>query len=184
MIEFVIWHLADHTKRETGVQDIDDPRAWIAELTNRNLRSRRAARDALAHMGERAVAPLIGALNSRDEQLRWEAAKTLVEISSPTTIPVLIGALEDENCDVRFLAAQGLIAQGSHAWVPLLQALEHHSGSILFREGAHRVLYQWARGDLAPILLPVIVALEDVEPSLEAPVAAFQALQALRNNRG
>ncbi len=152
----------------------------LNELTSNSIRLRHQARERLARMGEAAVPFLIQALNSRDEQLRWEAAKTLDEIASPSTVLALMGALEDENCDIRWLASEGLIALGDKALVPLLEALEHRSDSAWFREGAHRVLFKLARGDLAQALLPVVVAMEDVEPAVEVPPAAYTALVAMR----
>lgn len=152
----------------------------LGELTSNSIRLRHQARERLAKMGEAAVPYLIQAMNSRDEQLRWEAAKTLDEIASPSTVQALMGALEDENCDIRWLASEGLVALGDKALVPLLEALEHRSNSAWFREGAHRVLFKLARGDLAGALLPVLVAMEDVEPAVEVPPAAYAALVALR----
>ncbi len=153
---------------------------WMAELTSKDIRARRRGREGLVMMGEAAVAPLLQAMNGRDVDLRREAARTLCEISSVAMIPVWLDLLEDQDCDFRWFATKGLIAAGDGVIIPLLRDLEHRSGSILFRDGARRVLYHLAHGDLVTILVPVIRALEDVEPALEVIVAAYQALDALR----
>ncbi len=157
-----------------------DVKQLIADLTRGNIRSRRRARDALVKMGKTAVRPLIDALGSHDERLRRQAAKTLSQISSPTAIPVWINALEDEDCDIRWFAVQGLVTIGDQALAPLLHGLERHSDSVLFREGARRVLSRMAQGDLAEILAPVLLSLEDVEPALGVLVTAFKALDQLK----
>ncbi len=153
--------------------------AWMAELTSPNIRGRVRAREELVRMGEPAVAPLLQAMNSGGEQLRREAARALCEIPSTALIPIWLDLLEDADCDFRWFATKGLIAAGRAASVPLLRALEHRSDSVLFRDGARRVLYTLAHGDLRAILTPVIRALEDVEPALEVIIASYEALDEL-----
>ena len=63
--------------------------------------------------------------------------------------------------------------------VPLLRGLEGHSDSIWFRDGAHHVLRTLIREGEAAEAIPVLEALEDIEPVIEAPIAAYHALQDL-----
>jgi HEAT repeat protein len=91
-----------------------------------------------------------------------------------------VRTLEDEKSAVRWLAATALINLGRDALVPLLQGLEGHSESIWFREGAHHVLRSLVKDGLADEAIPVLEALENLEPCVEAPVAAFHVLEDLR----
>lgn len=141
------------------------------------------ARAALVALGAAATPRLIEALERAGDRVRWEAAKALVEIGSPTAAAALVRALEDDNGAVRWVAAEGLIALGAEGLEPLLRALIERSDSPWLRQGAHRVLRALAvrghRRDVAPVL----AALEGVEPALEVPIAAMQALDTLRGVR-
>lgn len=101
------------------------------------------------------------------------------QIDDQTATQALVRALEDEEFDVRWLAAEGLTALGHEALVPLLRALIERSKSAWLREGAHHVLHDLSEGDLKEELQPVLAALEGVEPSVEAPLAARIALDIL-----
>jgi HEAT repeat protein len=137
------------------------------------------ARRQLVAIGHRAVPSLVKALGSKKYWVRWEAAKALTQIGDPTATAALINALEDKEFDVRWLAAEGLINIGREAVVPLLEALIDNSKSIWMQQGAHHILHDMNRGDLNQVLRPVMSALEDVEPSVEVPVAARKALDTL-----
>jgi hypothetical protein len=130
-------------------------------------------------IGGQAVKPLIGALSSKNQWVRWEAAKSLGQIGDTKAVAALIEALEDKMFDVRWLAAEGLILIGREALAPLLQALMEHPDSLWLQEGVHHVLHDVEKGDLAEILQPVIVALEGFEPSVEVPLAVQTALRTL-----
>jgi HEAT repeat protein len=153
--------------------------ALIADLGVKDGLVRERARQSLVAIGGPAVASLIEALADRNEQMRWEAAKALGQIGDPVSAYALVNALEDEVFDVRWLAAEGLIALGREALLPLLQALIERSDSPWLREGAHHILHNLCRGDLEEVLQPLLTALEDVEPSIEVPLAAGSALDAL-----
>jgi HEAT repeat protein len=137
------------------------------------------ARRQLVAIGHRVVPSLVKALGSKKYWVRWEAAKALTQIGDSTATAALIEALEDKEFDVRWLAAEGLINIGQNAVVPLLEALIENSKSTWLRQGAHHVLHDMNRGDLDEALRPVMSALEDVEPSVEVPVAARKALDTL-----
>jgi HEAT repeat protein len=159
--------------------------SWlIADLASQSPLVRANARQSLVTMRGPAVAPLIEALADPKLQVRWEAAKALSQIADPAAAPALVQALRDRGFGVRWLAAEGLIALGSKGLVPLLRALIDHSDSVWLRQGAHHVLHDLAKGNLKDLLQPVVAALEDVEPSLEVPVAAETALHALAPAEG
>lgn len=152
----------------------------ISQLADPDGRAREEARHTLVAIGRPAVAQLVECFADPRMQVRWEAAKALIQIGDPAAVPTLIKALEDEDFGVRWLAAEGLINAEQAGLVPLLQALLEHSNSVWLREGAHHVLRGLARqNNLYALLTPVIDALDDLEPALEVPIAAEQALKAL-----
>ena len=140
---------------------------------------RQTAREQLVKVGEKAVPSLLRALEATSERARWEAAKALGEIAEPSAAPALVDALEDKKSAVRWLAATALINMGRAALVPVLRGLEGHSDSIWFRDGAHHVLRTLIREGEADEAIPVLEALENIEPVVEAPVAAYHALRGL-----
>jgi HEAT repeat protein len=160
----------------------------IADLGSRDGLVRQRARTALVHIGEPAVPSLIKALGNRQEPTHWEAAKALSLIGDPKSVQALVKALEDINFGVRWLAAEGLIAVGYDSLETLLPALIDRPESVRLREGAHHVLHDLvSRGLLDPTsreqVKPILAALNDVEPAVAVPIAAHQALEALKKNR-
>ena len=153
-------------------------KSLIADLANKDGVVRVKARQQLVAYKKRSVAPLIRTLSNENDWVRWEAAKALSQIGNPESIQALLRALEDNMFDVRWLAAEGLIRIGRKAVVPLLEVLVRHSDSQWLHEGIHYVLYDINRGKIRKVL-QVLVALEGLEPSLEVPLAAQAALDAL-----
>jgi HEAT repeat protein len=158
----------------------------VSDLGNEDGLVRVRARLSLVAIGGQAVGPLVEALASKKQWMRWEAAKALGQIGSPAAAEPLVKALEDNIFDVRWLAAEGLIVIGRDALAPLLHALLERSDSEWLREGAHHVFHDLARGrpDFSNILQPVLKALEDVEPAIEVPFAAKDALNKLMRGKG
>jgi HEAT repeat protein len=154
-------------------------KSLVADLGSQDGQVRVRARKSLVAIGGQAVKPLVKALASKKEWVRWEATKTLGQIGDPAAVQALIEALEDKMFDVRWLAAEGLIAIGREALTPLLQALMDHPDSLWLREGVHHVLHDVDKRDLTEILKPMILALEGFEPSVEVPLAVEAALEAL-----
>jgi HEAT repeat protein len=151
----------------------------IADLVCDDVITCQKARRQLVAMGHKVVPSLVKELGNKKFWVRWEAAKALGQIGDPTATAALIKALEDKEFDVRWLAAEGLINIGLQAVVPLMEALIDSPKSIWLRQGAHHVLHDMDRGDLNKVLRPVMLALEDVEPYVEVPVAARKALDSL-----
>ncbi|MFC1909716.1 HEAT repeat domain-containing protein [Chloroflexota bacterium] len=154
-------------------------KSLIADLASKDGVVRVKARQQLVAYKKRSVAPLIKALSNKSDYVRWEAAKALSQIGNPESIRALLEALTDKKFEVRWLAAEGLIRIGRKAIVPLLEALVKHSDSYWLREGIHHVLHDINRGKIRKVLPPVLAALEGSEPSLEVPLAARAALDAL-----
>ncbi|QDT88777.1 HEAT repeat domain-containing protein [Gimesia algae] len=151
---------------------------WIQLLGSTDSEERQTARRHLANTGEFAVPALITALGDSSEMLRWEAAKTLGEIRSPSAIPALIEMLK-EDFGVKWVAGDALIALSETAVPPLLKALIHETG--LIRDGACYVLHHLAgeNDNLRETLRPVVEALKSLDSSLMVPVEAEKALSQL-----
>src|SRR4030042_4963477 len=71
----------------------------IADLASEDGIVRVKARQQLVDYRGRSIAPLIKALSNENCWVRWEAAKSLSQIRSPSSIHALLKALEDEMFD-------------------------------------------------------------------------------------
>lgn len=144
---------------------------------------RRRARHELAGRGGSDTLPaLIGALSAADVDLRWEAARVLVDIHPAQAADALAVALEDPDGGVRWLAAEALVNIGGPAALPVLRRLLTRSGSAWMRNGAHHVLRAISHGDLAAPLTPVVTALEDVNPDVGVLPEVDRALRTIEGH--
>jgi HEAT repeat protein len=157
----------------------EEMKAALDALCDGDGVTRHAARERLEKVGRPAVPYLLGALQSPNEHCRWEAAKALSSIGDPSAAPALVRTLDDNKAAVRWLAGEALINLGRDALAPLLRGLEGSSDSIWFRDGAHHVLRSLVREGVAEEAIPVLEALENLEPRIEAPIAAYHVLQEL-----
>lgn len=137
------------------------------------------ARRALELKGQDAVPPLAEALKNGQDMAPMHAAKALGKIGGPVAVQALVGALKDDRSGVRWAAAEALIKQGPDAIKPVLRTIIENNNSFLVREAAHHVLSDIDEGPLKIKLAPVVEALEDGVPALEAPVAAKRILDTL-----
>jgi hypothetical protein len=166
-------------RNSTGEKD-QTIEGLIMALSSDNDSTRRDARRSLVAVGSPAVRSLTEALKLRNDNVRREAVKALSEIGGAEVAPALIRTLEDEEFDIRWLAAEGVIGLGVSGLKPLLQALIDQGDSPLLLEGAHHVVHYMAKGGLRKYLGPVLASLEGVEPGVKAPVAAYHALEMLK----
>lgn len=104
-------------------------------------------REALAHVGEPAVEPLLGALRDANNNVRCGAAQTLGEIRNARAIKPLICALRDQG--VRWDATEALGRIGGPAVEPLLAVLQE-GGTV--REDATRALGRIGEPAVEPLL--------------------------------
>jgi len=112
----------------------------IEELKSKDGIKRQNARIELVKIGEESLDPLKELLLSKEHHIRWEAIKTIEEISSTDAIPLLIDYLKDDEFDIRWIAAEGLIDLGKPSIKPLVSALLEDFESTFLREGTHHVL--------------------------------------------
>lgn len=163
-----------------GERNSRDPMAVVPELITRlsshDGMTRQHARQALVALGEPAVEPLLALLVDPRDQVRWEAAKALVDLASPRAAGSLAGALGDANAGVQWLAAEGLIALREAALRPLLKLLSKETTANGLLHGAHHVLHVLTEGPHRELVQPVLRALEGPAPGAETPVAAYEAL--------
>ena len=152
-----------------------------AALASSSPVARRKAREGLVSIGKPTVPSLIPLLLHRKPHVAWEAAKALCGIADPISAFALVNALEDRNGDVRWVAAEGLTSLGRDGLPPLLAALLQRAKSFWLRKGAHRVCHTLVnRKRLGPILRPLLAALEEPEPGVAVPPAAYNAPARLR----
>lgn len=163
--------------------DPDQVEALVRALNSDSLAERRRASSALIKAGKPVAPRLSEVLRNGNGRARWEATIALRAIRDPESAPALVRALDDEMVEVRWEAAEGIIALGHHGLVALLHGLIAGSGSTRVRESAHRILSAMARGKDAPVVQPVLEALEGPAPIAAPPIAAFAALNALRGKR-
>lgn len=166
-----------------GLNKIND---LITKLGNSDGSVRQNARLALIDIGKESVPGLAEALSSKQEQSRWEAAKTLSSIADPTSVPALIKVLRDEVFDIRWLAAEALIAIGRDSIEPLLQTIINQSNDSFLQEGAHHIIAYLLptlskSPELVEILKPVEDALDSNAPRSAGPAAAQQALEKMKH---
>jgi HEAT repeat protein len=152
----------------------------VAELGGKHGVDRADARKKLVQIGSAAVPSLLDALDEPRQHVRWEAAKTLAAIADPAAADRLVTALGDKDSDVRWVVAKALIALGRGALTPLLKRLTQSELPDGMYQGAHHVLHDLAKhDDLAPLALPVLAALDQLEPEIAVPLAAAEALKSV-----
>jgi HEAT repeat protein len=120
----------------------------VKDLFNKNFLLRKRAREELVEIGEPGLDYLIEMANNKNEAIRWEAIRLIVQIGSEDTLDVLLTALEDDEFSIRWLAAKGLINLGKYSILPLLETLLEKSDSTFIRRGAHHILKELRRKGL------------------------------------
>ena len=138
------------------------------------------ARKSLEAAGKKAVLILIEALLNGNNLARKEAADALAFIKEPSSAGALVVALEDDDHDVRWAAMKAIIALDQDGIESLLQGLIKDFSSAHLREGARHILNTMRQNScLEGPLLPVLKALEGIEPTATVPWAAEAAWEEL-----
>lgn len=150
-------------------------------LSDRDIQVRHAAVDALTSMGDEAIPALMQALATENGMTRLEAARALRDLSDPTTAQAFLHALRDPRDDVRWVATHALAELGRDGAIVVLQALsQSHWDDFELRRNAHFILRELApSGDYGQHIIAVLHALDRLQPELEVPTAAYQALEAM-----
>jgi HEAT repeat protein len=151
-------------------------------LESKNGATRMKARKSLVALGKSAVPSLIRTLqNSKQDHVRWEAAKTLGAIGDIRSIPVLVNALEDRDSGVAWLAAEALRKFKKAAWPALLRALiKSKCDSVLLRQGTHHVLRNQKEDGFNDLLASLMKTLEFNTVPISTFAAAHNLLKRLK----
>lgn len=131
----------------------------------------RQARQSMGAWGERAVAPLVEALDDPAAEVRMQAALALDELGPQASgaIAALIDRLVDDDATVRETAAGALEKIGPAAVPPLIAQLSSEAGER--RLQAARLLRRF--GAEARQAVPTLVeALKDEDPDIHVAVAS------------
>ena len=156
----------------------------IETLKSKDGIARQTARNTLIIIGKPALDALIKAFKIKEEPVHWEVAKALGQIGTSKAAEVLVAALEDHDFSVRWIAAEGLIHIGHSGLFPLLKALRKRTSSVWLREGSHHVFHDLVNRKLVDeatrnSLIPVLEALNHIDPELETNTAAGNALKSI-----
>lgn len=165
--------------RTTAATSSEEIAGLVTALGGNDPLERRRARLALLEFGHRGAAAVVPLLADPRESVRWEAARTLVDIHHPDAIPALVERLADPSADVRWLAAEALVAHGPESVVPVLRYLLAHAGNDDIVPGAHHVVHAFAIGEWEDILAPVAAGLEEGAKSIAWLVPTERALRIL-----
>ena len=169
------------SKTDAGKKNINE---LIKTLKSEDGIARQNARNSLIIIGEPALDALIEAFEIKEEPVHWEVAKVLSQIGTSKAAGVLIDALEDNDFSVRWIAAEGLIHMGLKGLLPLLESLRRKSDSVWLREGGHHVIHDLVNRKLVDEptrknLMPVLDALNHIDPVIQTNTAADNALKSI-----
>jgi HEAT repeat protein len=122
-------------------QDADGAVYWIAK----------AQWDKCVAIGAPAVQPLTAVLKDKDDEVRWAAAKALLQIGDTRAVGPLIAALQDSDCSVREAAVDALgQIGGARAIEHLVAALKDEDGDV--RQAAAHALAQIGAPAVEPLI--------------------------------
>jgi HEAT repeat protein len=171
-------------KASVSAETLSKIKPLIADLRSNDGAVRREARRTLVFIGKPAVDLLIPLLKHPEDDVRWEAVKTLAEIADSRAASDLVALLMDRNFGVRWLAAEALITIGRDALKPLLEKLTEHPESSWLRRGALHVLHDLTKraADLKEGVGPLITSLEGFESEIGCLGQAYIALDKLKGS--
>jgi HEAT repeat protein len=132
----------DYNNIDINLKDVEPEYApMVKNLVNEKVNTRKEARNKLVEMKAKVLPSIYTLFESKNELLRWEAAKIIQEIASPESIPFLISLLEAEESEIRWIAAEGLIQIGRSSIKPLLKKLINEQNEPFYLiNGTHHVL--------------------------------------------
>ncbi len=153
----------------------------IPGLVSISTHDRKSARKKLEEIGLNVLPEIHKLLQSKNKQLRWEAAKVLETLGSSSSINTFISLLQDWDSDIRWIASEGLIKVGRESIAPLLQKVIEKGDSVFVHNGAHHVLKRLFTKEENKQFKDLLHTLKSSnETALAAPVKALEALEFFR----
>ncbi|MCI0615836.1 HEAT repeat domain-containing protein [bacterium] len=151
----------------TSNANADDRSKLIEKLSKQLVKSKKVEEraDAAKMLGDmkakEAVVPLASALKDPDEDVRWNAAYSLVEISpdAKEAIPALKEALKDSSGHVRLNTAAALHKMGTakeELIAPIRELLQSSDPLMRVKAADFLLSYDVAVKDVLPVLLQAI----------------------------
>lgn len=148
----------------TATSDEQEIEALIEDFNAKDVNVKADSVKALVEAGELAVEPLIQALDSKDPEIRENAAITLGKIKDERAIDPLIKLLTDEEWEVESAATNALVDIGEPAVEPLIGILQDKNEDSFLQAKAIAVL-AGIKDERA--IQPMIQALKE-KPELQA----------------
>ncbi len=139
------------------------------------------ANDALAIVvdrGAKAVPELLSKLRADKPAMRQMAVRALGQICQTDTATRLVDMLSDDDFEVRWEAAKALSRFGDRGIEATLTAIIHRPLDRRIAQSYEHVL-SGSGAKFHDVVRPVMQALQSAEFTLEAPIAAQRALQAM-----
>jgi len=137
---------------------------------------------ALAHVGVRAVPPLLDELGNPNPWARWHAIRALADIGDARALAPLLDLLDDADAGVRWEAAKALSKLGPPVIDPLLHALAVRDLTPWFAEGAARILRRTVHGDHYGRVAPLEALLRQTPVPVHAPIEAARVRAELQRS--
>jgi HEAT repeat protein len=155
-------------------------KSLISKLSNKDSAIRSNARESLKLFGHIAVDYLSELLVNKKKIVRWEAVKTLLEISDPYSGALFLLAIKDKDPGIRWIAAEGLISLGKSGVITILEGLISNIDSFYIRKGAHHVLKEYSKYHPSTELKRLLSSLMKADSEFFSPIAALKFLRKLR----
>jgi len=163
-------------------QEKAEIKALINQLGNKSGIERSNAKESLKEFGHTAVYYLSELLVDKKKIIRWEALKTLAEISDPHSGSLFIFALNDEESDIRWVAAEGLISLGKQGVITTLEGLISNFDSVYFRNGAHHVLKEFSKKHPSTEIKRLLSSLKKADTEYYSPAIVLKLIRKLRSD--
>lgn len=167
--------------KRNKLQETAEIKALIKQFESKSGIVRNNARESLKEYGQTAVYYLSELLIDKKKIVRWEALKTLGEISDPHSGALFIFSLNDEESDVRWVAAEGLISLGKQGVISTLEGLISNFHSVYFRNGAHHILKEYSKKHPSPELKKLLSSLMKADTEYYTPAIVLKLLRNLRS---
>ncbi|AKB50838.1 putative lyase [Methanosarcina barkeri str. Wiesmoor] len=148
----------------SAASDEQNIEALIENFNEQDVDVKADSVKALVEAGKPAVGPLIQALDSKDLEIRENAAITLGKIKDERAIDPLIKLLTDEEWEVESAATNALVEIGEPAAEPLIKILQDENEDVFLQMKVIAVL-AGIKDERA--IQPMIQALKE-EPELDA----------------